>query len=99
MTPFSYGRTVHSTPGFTQVGATPEQLRTVKRVLNASYMTDKSYQLRVAAAAFLQGYDEKSGWVLVEFWNRNEAAHQALIDHINAEVQVLMEQSARETES
>lgn len=44
------------------------------------------YKAKDKAHPFLQGYDENSGWILVEFWTSNREGIQAFVDMLNEEV-------------
>ena len=52
----------------------------IKRAVTCQYMTDQRYILSGKAGAFLQGYDEQSGWILVEFWQPD---YQPFVDLLN----------------
>jgi hypothetical protein len=49
-------------------------------------ITDPVYHLRHESGAFLQGFDEQSGWALVEFWTRDMAKIRPFVDYLNAEI-------------
>ena len=48
---------------------------------------EHEYKLRTDSGAFLKGYDEKGGKVLVEFWNPINA--QAFVDYVNDRLELI----------
>ena len=71
----------HGMPCIQVSDASVETLRTIKRVVTNNWSTSEAYRLKQPCSPFLQGYDENSGWVLVEFWLPDGI--QEFIDHLN----------------
>ncbi len=67
-----------------QVVSDTKRAKLLANVVGASMMDSEDYKVRTKARAFLQGYDEKEGWALVEFWTDNKEDCQAFVDHVNA---------------
>lgn len=82
-TMFTVTKSVHGMPCVEGRNLTPEQCQTVRSVVTDNWTGSPSYKLRTACSAFLQGYQEDDGWVLVEFWSREPAAIDAFVKHLN----------------
>ena len=64
-------------------GLTVRECHIVRRCVTNQWMNTQDYRLSRACGAFLQGYDEKTGYVLVEFWAENREAMEAFTAHVN----------------
>lgn len=51
-----------------------------------NFSESESYKIRWPSHAFLQSYDERDGYVLIEFWTNDTNACQRFVDHMNAKV-------------
>lgn len=80
---FTVTKSVHGLPCVEGRNLTPEQCQTVRGVVTDNWMGSPSYKLRTACSAFLQGYQEDDGWVLVEFWSRDPSDIDAFVQHLN----------------
>jgi len=58
----------HSLPYIEAHGLSVEQCQMVRSAVCCNNARSHWYSPSHKAGAFLQGYDEKHGWVLVEFW-------------------------------
>lgn len=74
---------VHGLPSVQMRNATTDQMHAVRMAVGANRIGDPVYHLAKDAGVFLQGYDEHDGWVLVEFWTRDEGRYQPFVDHLN----------------
>lgn len=61
-----------------------EKCQIVRRVMGNTYTDSDDYKAHRDAHPFLQGYDEKSGWILIEFWTNK--CPQMFIDYLNRQV-------------
>jgi hypothetical protein len=57
-----------------------EEMRKLKAAVMTQFMNDPFYKTSRKAGAFLQGYDESSGWILIEFWQKD---YQDFINLLN----------------
>jgi len=64
-------------------GLGEEQFCRVMSVMEDDFVRSPTYKLRYPAHAFLQGADQYDGWVMIEFWSKDEGAIQVFIDHLN----------------
>lgn len=57
-----------------------EIMRIIRAAVACNHMDDERYKLGRLSGAFLQGYEENHGWVLVEFWQPD---YQPFVDLVN----------------
>ena len=50
------------------VDAQIKTIRAIKYIVSNPFINTADYRLSNRAGAFVQGYDESNGWILVEFW-------------------------------
>jgi len=55
----------------------------LKRAIMANHIDDIFYKMKQNVHPFLQGIDEQSGWILIEFWTNNKKACQEYICFLN----------------
>jgi hypothetical protein len=55
-------------------------LTTIRSIVMDNWIHSVRYQVSKKAGAFLQGYDESTGYLLVEFWSNN---YQPFVDCVN----------------
>lgn len=59
----------------------------LRSIIINNYTLGEDYRNTRPSSPFLQGYEEPRGslrgWVLVEFWTRNQAAVNATVNYIN----------------
>lgn len=48
-----------------------EELKRLISIILCNTINSAEYKACKKAGAFLQGYDESSGWILIEFWNED----------------------------
>jgi hypothetical protein len=48
-----------------------EELKRLTSIVLCNIIDSVEYKACKKAGAFLQGYDESSGWILIEFWNED----------------------------
>ena len=82
----SVERSIHGLPSVQMTGATPAQMRVVRSAVLRNHMADPVYHLHKTAGAFLQGYEEESGWLLVEFWAEDATRYRPFVDYLNDEL-------------
>ena len=58
----------------------PRIAKILRATVADNWMDSEAYKVRIRAGAFLQGYDEYSGWALVEFWLDD---YQPFVDYVN----------------
>lgn len=76
-----------------------EVLRIIRAAVTCNYIDDERYKLGRQAGAFLQGYDERNGWALVEFWQPNYQAFADLVNQlINDAAQIALHKQIIEAE-
>jgi hypothetical protein len=79
MTKLTVTKSVH---GMDCIEITDEKIAPkLKAAIADNYMNSPAYQARAGSGAFLQGYDEKTGWCLIEFWTPN---YHAFVDYLNS---------------
>jgi hypothetical protein len=62
------------------------ELLLIRLLTTSTYIDSENFKLSRQAGAFLQGYDEKSGWILVEFWSKN---FKPFVDYVNEQLKVI----------
>jgi hypothetical protein len=82
--PFTVQQSLHGQPSVTTLNAPVPLLEFVRNAVMRNHMDDPVYHLRTRAQAFLQGYDEGSGWLLVEFWTGDPERYGPFVDWLNA---------------
>ena len=78
---------LHGLPSVEMTRATPKEMALVRSAVTRNHMDDPIYRLRKDAEAFLQGFDERSGWCLVEFWTKDAARYMPFVDYLNSELE------------
>ncbi len=63
------------------------ECRHVHNVVTNNYMPSDDYKLKIKSGAFLQGFmmptgDLNNGWVMIEFWSRDEQAIRDFVKHV-----------------
>lgn len=79
---------------------TLDECRLISGVVCNKLTTSADYKAKKGAEPFLQGYqepfyNEKDGWILVEFWSDNREAIDRFVAHLN---KVLAEEENRRTQ-
>ncbi len=49
-------------------------------------MPSDDYKAAVKVRPFVQGYDERFGWILVEFWAGTPEDHQGYVNYLNSKL-------------
>lgn len=79
---FTYGRPDSDKgKGVTFLHASPELCQEVRATVLDNWDNSPTYQIRRDAAPFLQGFDEKDGWIFVEFWSE-ATAQKPFVEHL-----------------
>ena len=67
-----------------QVIGKPKLAQLLRNVVLNNWINSEDYKAKLKVSPFLQGYDERSGWALVEFWLGSTQDHLDFVDYLNA---------------
>lgn len=56
--------------------------RFLRSILSDNITTSAHYKAKQGLSPFLQGYDENSGWVFIEFWTRDRSAVEKYANYL-----------------
>ena len=76
-------QSAHNMPCIQAHDLSVEECRRIRAHVMDNRMDSKWYKAAKKAGAFLQGYEEKGGWVLVEFWQPD---HEEFVNMLNEEL-------------
>lgn len=80
--PFQVTTCLHGTPALEINDASKALHAYLSRLMRENRMDHEHYKLRMDAGAFFQGGStEDEGWILIEFWNPDQA--QKFVDYVN----------------
>lgn len=72
----------HRMPCIQLYQAPIEKVQWLRRAVMDNWVDSKFYQEKYGAQPFVQGYGEKDGWILIEFWGRE---FEKYVDFLNKE--------------
>lgn len=73
-------RTVSGLPGIELFHASRETCQAIRAIMQNNWTDSEDFKARKGSGAFLQGYQEEEGWVLIEFWLPD---YTAFVNHLN----------------
>ena len=74
-------QTIHQMNGLQWQGLSIKECHKIRNAMLDNNINSKVYKLRCPSGAFLQGYDESNGWILIEFWLSD---FQPFVDYLDS---------------
>ena len=63
-----------------------EEAFNVKCIVTNNYTPSLDYRMKQICSPFVQGYDERDGWILLEFWYGSKIDCELYIEYINDQI-------------
>lgn len=81
-----YEWTCHQMHGATLVQNDKEEAFEIRCIVCNNYMPSLDYKMKQTVHPFVQGYDERDGWILLEFWSGTKEDCERYIEYVNDQV-------------
>ena len=88
MTTIKLIKTLHDQAGFELRDISADIMNLVAGLVCDNRMNSENYKKKGDTRPYLQGRNERSGWLLVEFWGGKTEDHQAYIDYLNEQLKI-----------